>query len=168
MKRIAYFIFFLSLVNANEIESVKLSDIEVGEFSLTPDFTTAKTFPNGLIYNVVRILSKGGGCVISGRVLQYNVGSPIEGTPVFFGSAMERPKFVSYTDSTGSFSFSAKSLKMEGLYLYVGGHIEATKTTKLDIYTGSSSYVLAKDSSTARYSLTKLDAEQGADVNIQR
>jgi len=147
------------MAKAEEITGVKLSDIEVGSFNPAPKFTTAKIFPDSIIHNITKTLTMGNKNVISGKVIHHNIGSPSEGLPIFFGSNIKRPKFVAYTDSNGSFSFSTKSVKVASMYLYVGGHIEADNPSVINIFSGASKYVLAKNSSTSRYSLSKLDAE---------
>lgn len=76
--------------------------------------------------------------ILSGELRQFNIGTPMEGYPIFFGGPDQLPHLVGLTDSQGRFSFTLcsstnKNLPIRALtfdpkgssWIFVGGLIES-------------------------------------------
>jgi hypothetical protein len=109
--------------------------------------------------------------VISGEVRHFNVGAPMDGVAVFFGTDNDHPRLAGFSDAAGRFSFRlypvddakrrANSIILPNhgpRYLYFGGAISTLKKqgNLAPLLSGDQDNVLSEDSLTRRYRIDTL------------
>jgi hypothetical protein len=177
----------LTAHRVNAVDFGKMSDGQTGRFISTEANPSFHSVPNSeaswiwVLRNVEATPhpSTADTWIFSGELRQFNIGTPMEGYPIFFGGPDRLPFLAAVTDSEGKFSFTLhssakKTIPIRGLtfdptaeksWIYVGGLIEQEAQASLDtvlIYQGR--FRLKADSHTWRYPVGHLlkAGERGA------
>jgi len=177
----------LSVHRVDAVDFCKLSDGQSGRFISTesnPSFhsgTNSEALWIWVLRNIEAIPhpSTADTWILSGELRHFNIGTPMEGYPIFFGGPDRLPFLAAVTDSQGKFSFtlhsSAKKVvplrvltfdpTTEKSWIFVGGLIEEESQSPFDavsIYHGR--FRLKAGSHTWRYPVGQLlkTAERGA------
>ncbi|MCW1923582.1 hypothetical protein OKA05_13540 [Luteolibacter arcticus] len=177
----------LTIHRVSAVDFGKLSDGQSGRFISTeanPSFHSVPNTEASWIW-VLRDIkaiphpSTADTWIFSGELRHFNVGTAMEGYPIFFGGPDRLPSLAAVTDSQGKFSFTLhssakKSIPMRALtfdptteksWIFVGGLIEQESQSPLDsvsIYQGR--FRLKAGSHTWRYPVGDLlkTSERGA------
>lgn len=164
----------LTAPRVNAVDFGKQSDGQYGRFVSTEAKPSFRSAPNAeaswiwVLRNVEAIPhpSTANTWIFSGELRHFNVGTAMEGYPIFFGGPDRLPFLAAVTDSQGKFSFTLhssakKSVPVRALtfdptteksWIYVGGLIEQESQSPLDpvsIYQGR--FRLKAGSHTWRY-----------------
>jgi hypothetical protein len=177
----------LTVHRVDAVDFCKLSDGQSGRFISTETNPSFHSVPNAeaswiWVLRDIKVISHPSTAntwIFSGELRHFNVGSAMEGYPIFFGEPDRLPFLAAVTDSQGKFSFTLrssakKSNPMRALtfdpttdksWIYVGGIIEQESQSPLDavtIYRGR--FRLKAGTQTWRYLVGQLlkTAEQGA------